>query len=160
MEALQRDEIGRILDEDLVARIDQRGADHLQRLLGAVGDDDIIGHDVIHAEDLITLGNPRAQRLIALRVAVLQGDGALLLHDLVDGGVHLLHGEGNGVRQTAGEGNDVRRGGSGEDARGKFSLKIGLGDLLGQLEFHFYAPLRIIARVALYCSSVLNGCQL
>ena len=44
-EALQRAQVGRLLDHDGVARLDQRAGDEIERLLRSRGDDDLLGRD-------------------------------------------------------------------------------------------------------------------
>ena len=125
MEGLQRGQVARLLDGDLVARVYQRRRDHVQRLLRAVRYDDVLRREV-HALALVSVGDELAQRHIALGVAVLQGAHAVPLKDLGDRGFHLLYRKGVGVRQPAGKGYYVRRRGGLEYGRGEFALKIGL----------------------------------
>ena len=126
MEGLERREVAGLLNGDGVARVDERGRNHVQRLLGAVGDDDVLGRKV-DALLLIAVGDELAQRQIALGVAVLKGAHAVPLKDLRDRGLHLLYRKGVGVRKSAGKGYYVRRCGGLEYGRGKIALKIGLG---------------------------------
>ena len=140
MERLQCHQIGGVLHDDLVACIDHGSANHGQGLLGAVGDDDVIGGHAVNAHGLIALGNPLPQHGIAGGRAVLQGDGALFGQHLFGGCFHLRNGEGYGVGQTAGKGYDVRGSGSSKDAGSEFALEIRLGYQSGHFEIHGRTP--------------------
>ena len=131
VEGLQRHQIGGILHQNGVARVDHGHAEHGQGLLGAVGDDDIVRLHAVDAHGLIALGDPAAQRGPAGGGAVLQRGDTVLLQHLFGGSFHLGDGEGNGVGQATRERNDVRRGGGGQNAGGELTLKIGLKDGLG-----------------------------
>ena len=130
MEGLQCHQIGGVLDQHLVARVDQRGANHGQGLLGAVGDNDILRLDAVDAHRLIALGDPGAQRGPAGGGAVLQRGHAVLLQHLFGGGLHLGDGEGDGVGKPAGKGDDVGRGGSGQNTGGELPLEVRLENAL------------------------------
>ena len=70
-EALQRREVGGALDEDDVARIQQRRRDQPERLLGARRDEQLAGF-ALQAAPAETLGQQCAQPRVALRRGVLQ----------------------------------------------------------------------------------------
>ena len=136
VEGLERGEVAGLLDGHGVAGVNERRGDHVQRLLGAVRDDDVFGRE-IHALLLIAVGDKLAQRHVALGVAVLQGAYAVPLKDLRDRGLHLLYRKGVGVRKPAGKGYDIRRRGGLKYGRGEFALKVGLGHAVRDPELHF-----------------------
>ena len=136
VEGLESGEIAGLLNGDGVTRVDERRGNHVQRLLGAVGDDDVLGRKV-YALLLIAVGDELAQRQIALGVAVLQGAHTVTLKDLRDRGLHLLYRKGVGVRKSAGKGYYVRGCGGLEYGSGEFALKIGLGHAFRDPELHF-----------------------
>ena len=139
VERLQCDQIGRVLDDHLVAGVEHARAHHRQHLLRAVGDDDIVGLHAGNAHRLIALGDPLAQRLIALRAAVLQRHDAVMLEHLVCRLVHLLDREGDRVRKSARERNQLRRGRCRKNACRKFALKIGTQDFVGKSGMHNFS---------------------
>ena len=136
MEGLQRGQIGRILHDDLVAGVEHHGGEHVQRLLGAVGDDDIVGLHVVHAHLRVALGDELAQRGVALGGAVLQGSGAVLLQHLLHGDLHFLYGEGDGVGQTAAKRNEIGRSSGLQNDSRELSLKIRFVDTIRKLKLH------------------------
>ena len=136
MEGLQRHQIGGVLYDDLVACIDHGSANHGQGLLGAVGDDDVVGGHTVNAHGFVALGHPLPQRGVTGGRAVLQGNGALFGQDLLGGFFHLRDGEGHGVGQTAGKGYDVRGSGSSKDAGSELALEIRLGYQSRHFEIH------------------------
>ena len=136
VERLQRDEIGRVLDDDLVARVEHARADHRQHLLRAVGDDNVVGRHTVDAHRLIALGDPLAQRQIALRAAVLQRHDAVFLQHFVRSLVHRLDRERDRVRQTARERDQVRRRRCRKNACRKLALKVGTQDFGGKSGIH------------------------
>ena len=153
VEGLQRDQIGRVLDDDLVAGVDERGGNHGQGLLRAVGDDDVVRAHAGDAHGLIALGDPLAQGRPAGGRAVLQRGDAVFLQDLLRGGLHLGNREGNRIRKAAGKGNNIRRGSRSQNGGGKLTLKIRLGDSVGKIQFHrMYAPCCMI--FFLHCLAV------
>ena len=136
VEGLQSRQIAGGLHHDLVARVDHHGGEHVQRLLGAVGDDDVLRRKVQIHHLLIPLTDVAAQRLVALGAAVLQGADAALLEHLVRRLVHLADGEGHGVGQAAGKGDDAGVCGRPQDTGQKLGLKIGFGHSLGNFDLH------------------------
>ena len=140
VEGLKRGQVARLLDYDLVARVDEAGGDHIQRLLRAVGYDDVLRR-VIQTLLGIALGYELAQGHIALAVAVLQGTHAVALKHLGNGGFHLLYRKGRRVGQAAGKGYYGRITRSRKYARSEIPLKVGLGHAFGNPEFHVAPPL-------------------
>ena len=111
LEGVDRAEIARALEHDVVARVEEELAQEVQALLAAGGDEDVagIGVDVVLGGD--ALANLLAQAQVAVGGAVLHGDAALLRHHGVQSGLHVLDREELGRGQTAGEGDDVGLGG-------------------------------------------------
>ncbi len=115
LEALERRQVGGLLDEDAVAGLQQDGGDERQRLLGPAGDEHVVGvgRQAARAQPG---GDGGAQRGVALGRRVLQrATGALVRQDGGErgggpGGVEELGG-----RQAAGERDDARLLGEGED---------------------------------------------
>ena len=140
VEGLQRGEVAGLLDDDLVARVDKAGGDHVQSLLRAVGNNYVFG-SIVQTLLRVAVGNKLAQGHIALGVAVLQGTHAVPLQHLGHGSFHLLDGEGIRVRQAAGKGYYGRITRGGKYARSEIPLKVGLGHAVGNPEFHFAPPL-------------------
>ena len=139
MEGLQGRQIAGRFHHDLVARVDHHGGEHIQRLLGAVGDDDVLRRKVQIHHLLIALADIAAQRLVALGTAVLQGAYAALLEHLVRRLVHFPHGEGHGVGQAAGKGNDVGVCGRPQDAGQEIGLEIRLGHSVRDFHLHVFS---------------------
>ena len=136
VERLQRDEIGRVLDDHLIAGVEHARADHRQHLLRAVGDDDVVGRHAVDAHRFIALCDPLAQRQIALRAAVLQRHDAVFLKNFVRCLVHRLDRERDRVRQTARKRNQVGRCRCRKNACRKLALKVGTQDFGGKSGIH------------------------
>ena len=114
-EALQRGQVGRLLDEHPVAGFDEHRRHQRQRLLGAAGDEQIVGVGLEAALGQ-ALGDEAAQQRVALRGGVLQGASTRPLGE--DGGERRLQaGTIEELRrgQAAGEGDDPGALGEGED---------------------------------------------
>ena len=141
VEGLQGNQIGGVFDNDLVSGVDHGGADHGQGLLGAVGNDDVVGAHIVNAHGLIAAGNPLAQSRPAGGGAVLQSGDAVLLQNLFGCFFHLRDGEGDRVRQAARKGDDVRGCGGGQNGSRKLTLKIRLRNPVREMQFHFYTLL-------------------
>ena len=103
---LEGAQVGRPLDEQMIAGIDEDLADEIERLLRAAREEDVVGVDP-HAQ---AAGVPRdhlAQGPVALGGAVLQRAAAVLFEDPVARLAKLLDGKDLGRRQPTAEGNDV-----------------------------------------------------
>jgi len=95
--------------------LDEHLADHVQALLGARGDEDVLG---VHGKALllgVALGDQGPQLGVALGGGVLQGGAALFAQDRGRGLGHLLHGEEGRIGQAPGKGDDRRVGRDLED---------------------------------------------
>ena len=136
VERLQRDEVGRVLDDHLITGVEHTRADHRQHLLRAVGDDDVVGRHAVDAHRLIALCDPLAQRQVALRAAVLQRHDAVFLQHLVCCLVHRLDRERDRIRQTARKRNQVGRCRCRKNACRKLALKVGTQDFGGKSGIH------------------------
>ena len=86
-EALERGEVGRLLDEHAVTGLEQDGRHQRERLLGAAGDEQVVSGGVQPALGQ-PLGDQPPQQRVALRGGVLQHAGAGLLAQ--DGGERRL----------------------------------------------------------------------
>ena len=140
VEGLKRGQVAGLLNDDLVARVDKAGGNHVEGLLAAVGDNYVL-RSILKALLGVTLGYELAQGHIALGVAVLQGADAVALKHLGDRGFHLLDGEGIRIGQAAGKGYYGRITCCGKYACGKIPLKVGLGHAIGNPQFHVAPPL-------------------
>ena len=139
VEGLQGRQITGGLYHDLVARVDHHGGEHIQGLLGAVGDDDVLRLKVQIHHLLIALTDVPAQGFVALGPAVLQGAHAVFLENLVRRLVHFLDGEGHRVGQAAGKGDEVGVCGRPQDPGQKFSLEIRLRHSLRDFDLHDFS---------------------
>ena len=74
-EELSRRRVSRLLDCDHLSRLDQDPADQVERLLGAVGDDDLVGRSPERAGHGRMPGHRGAQPRLARRVAISPGMG-------------------------------------------------------------------------------------
>ncbi len=100
-----------------VARVDQGPHHELERLLGAVGDDDVVGVGAVAQR----VGHPRPQRGEAGGRRVLEGAGGIVGQHLGGGPGDVLHRERVGGGQAPGQGQHVVALGDGEqvaDGRG------------------------------------------
>jgi len=71
-EGLGRAPVGRVFHPDGVAVVGQQAGAQLQRLLGAAGDDDLVGIELHAAEHAQVVGDGPAQRGVAARGVVVQ----------------------------------------------------------------------------------------
>ena len=106
-EALDRREKGRTFDDHLVARVDQRLAQQVQRLLAAGGDDQLLGRQIGHALARHERGQLLAQGVVALGRTVLQRRARLFSQGLIDRGLYALDVKHRAVGETAGEADDA-----------------------------------------------------
>ena len=106
-EGLQRAEVGRRLDGDRAAGVEQHLAHQVQPLLRAGGDEHARGVGA-QALPLQIGGDPLAQRRVALAGGVLQRVARLLAQHARAGLGHRLDRKGVGRRQAAGERDDAR----------------------------------------------------
>src|SRR5207247_5136949 len=81
-EHLERARIRGLLDRDGVARVDERARDHVEALLRAVDDQDLLGKR-LEAESQEIGRQVAPERRVAARRVVLEERGALLAADLV-----------------------------------------------------------------------------
>ena len=125
MEGLQGGEIARVFDKHSVTRVNHHGGEHVQRLLGAVCDDNL-GSIHVDALFLIAVGNELTQRSITLCTAVLQRHDTVFFEDLVGSNVHRGDRERNRIRQAAGKGDDIRVRIRFEDIRKEVRLEVRL----------------------------------
>ena len=114
-EALQRGQVGRVLDEDDVSRIQQRGCGKAERLLGAGGDQHVVG--VGREPATLHPGCERhAQRFVALRGRVLQRPpGPPVDERIGEGGAQRGHVEQLRGRKSTRERDDLLACGQRED---------------------------------------------
>ena len=107
LERVDRTEVGRALQQDNVARVQEDAGGEVQTLLRTGGDQNVVGvgMDVVLGEH--ALGNLLAQTGKALGGGILQRLATVLLEHRLGSCHHLLHGEELRGRQAAGKRNNV-----------------------------------------------------
>ena len=100
-------QVGRAFAQHHIALIQENLAGQVQRLLGAVGDQHLIGGQVRTQADVHAAGDTPAQGSEALRGGVLQRAGCVVFQHQAAGLDDLAHGEQLGRRQAARERNDL-----------------------------------------------------
>ena len=99
---LHRSRVGRLLDGDHVARVEQGARDQVEALLGAVDDEDVVGPG-LHAEAEQVPREEPAERRVTGGGVVLEQLLALLADDRVQHPAERVRREHRAVRHAAGE---------------------------------------------------------
>jgi hypothetical protein len=109
VEGLQGTEIGRPSGEHDVARRDEQLAQKVQRLLGPIGDEDMLG-SAVDAQARHMPGQPMPQGQVAFadRVLVRQPRTHRVAEDACEGGRDRLQREQGGIGDAAGKRDDAR----------------------------------------------------
>ena len=103
-EGFDRAPVGGVFDPHGVAVVGQQLGAQLQRLLGAAGDDDLVGVELHAAEHAHVVGHGAAQRAVAAAVVVVEHVGAGVPPVLVLQPLPQRHRKGAEIGRTGGEG--------------------------------------------------------
>ena len=141
VETLKSSEIAGVFHHDFIAGIQHDGGKHIQCLLGAVGNDDLTGVKINILLLLVAFADVLAKREIALCGVILQGTHTVLLQDLAGSRLHLLNGEGRGVRKSACEGDNAGICRRLQNIGEKICLKVRLLHSLRDFNLHSFSPL-------------------